>query len=83
MGFAPEDYEDDDYGVWPENWPAVVVFMQLRTQWRISFAGATGLDYGVLYPLLDRVTTDPDEWQQLLDDVRVLESAALDVMNKT
>lgn len=79
---APEDYEEEPFGVWPENWPAVELFLRLSTQWRISLSGETGLDYAALYPLLDRVASDPTEWEALFDDVRVLEAEALQQMRK-
>lgn len=44
-------------------------------------SGATGLDYCALYPLLDRETKDEAEWQQLFDDIQVMESAALSIMS--
>lgn len=36
--------------VWPENWPAVRLFLAVETQWRrAGMAGTpTGLDYAVL-----------------------------------
>lgn len=54
--------------------------MLVLTQWRVGMAGYTGLDYAALYPLLDREAEDDADWQQLFDDVRVLEAEALDVM---
>lgn len=44
--------------------------------------GATGLRYEALYPLLDRRTTNAEEWEQLFDDVQVLEHAALKKMRE-
>ncbi len=44
-------------------------------------AARVGLDYGVLFARLDRVTDDRDEWEQLFADVRVLEAAALEQMS--
>jgi hypothetical protein len=67
--------------VWPENWPAFTLFCSIQTQWRVGTAGATGLDYNVLYPLLDRRTSDQDEWDELFADVQVCERASLSAMN--
>ena len=78
----------DDYvqhaEVWPENWPAWCLFAELSTQWRTAgMAGArVGLDYGPLFARLDRIAADRDEWEQLFQDVRVLEAAALDQMSQ-
>lgn len=64
--------------VWPENWPAFLLFTSLQTQWNVGgMGGRTGLRYEALYPLLDRQAEDRDKWQQLFDDVQVMEYAAL------
>lgn len=68
--------------VWPENWQAVQVFCLLSTQWQAGFAGVVGLRYESLYPLLSRVTSSDDEWDQLFADVQVLEREALTAMNE-
>ncbi len=82
LGFDPEDYEAGAFEVWPENWPAVQMFLRLGTQWHVGMNGPTGLIYAALYPLLDRATTSPDEWNQLFDDVQHLERAALQQLAK-
>lgn len=72
----------DAVEVWPENWQAFTLFASLQTQWRVSFSGPTGLDYAAVYPLIDRLTSDPEEWIAHFDDVRELERAALEVMRE-
>ena len=69
---------EDTY--WPENAQAVYLFIQLLTQWRVGMGGPTGLDYAAVYPLLDRKAADSDEWDQLFDDLRVMEGAALEAI---
>jgi hypothetical protein len=69
-----------DVEVWPENWEVFNLFAKVGTQWRVGMAGATGLDYCALYPLLDKATKDEAEWQQLFDDIQVMESEALSIM---
>ena len=80
-GYEPEDYDDDDTEVWPENWPAFQIFASLQTQWRVGVSGRTGLDYPALYPLLDRQAKDAAEWDALFDDVQAMEIAALNQMS--
>tara|TARA_R110002049_G_scaffold30388_8_gene104230 strand:- start:96 stop:353 length:258 start_codon:yes stop_codon:yes gene_type:complete len=43
----PAEQASDDYEVWPENWPAVQVFVACATQWRRAGLEARrhGLDY--------------------------------------
>jgi hypothetical protein len=52
----------------------------VSTQWRTSAAGATGLDYGPLFSLMDRLGHTGQAWFDLFDDIRILESAALGTM---
>jgi hypothetical protein len=44
--------------------------------------GPTGLDYGPVFHRLDRLAITGDEWESTFDDIRVLESAALEQMRK-
>ena len=63
--------------VWPDNHAAFILFNNLSTQWRVGMGGPTGLDYAAVYPLLDRAAKDPQEWDELLSDIQVMEGAAL------
>lgn len=80
VGLTPEDFDGDDVEVWPENWPMVMIFCRLGTQWQVGMSGAVGLRYEAVYPLLDRLFAD--DWQQAFDDLQVLERAALDAMRE-
>jgi len=84
QGFEPEDYEDeDDFDVWPENWPIFQVFCAVRTQWRSGGnGGATGLDYATVYPLLERKGFTGQAFFDALDDIQTMEFAALEVLNR-
>lgn len=44
--------------------------------------GATGLRYEAVYPLLDRATSDAEEWDDLFDDIRELERGAMSATSK-
>ena len=66
--------------IWPENLQAYELFCAMDTQWRIGMAGPTGLDYGVLPVALRMIGAARADWQQLMADVRVMESAALCAM---
>lgn len=76
-GFTPEDYAGDDVEVWPENWTAYCIFSRLTTQWNVGMAGRTGLRYEAVYPLLDRTAVCTEDWDDLFDDIRTMEIAAL------
>lgn len=83
-GLTPEDYETEDAEVWPENWQAWCLFDAMRTQWRTrGMEGRPyGLDYGVLFRLMDEDGLAGRDWRDTLDDIRVMESAALEEMRK-
>jgi hypothetical protein len=69
--------------VWPDNWPAVSLFSALGTQWRIGFAGATGLDYAAIEPVLRLLAVPPAEWLEMFSAIRLMEGEALDQMRET
>lgn len=79
--FVPEDYVIDDVEVWPENWAAFRIFFDMQTQWRVGMGGATGLDYPVLFTLLDRRCVDQADWDELFGDIQHMEKAALKQMH--
>lgn len=54
----------------------------MRTQWRIGMSGPVGLDYGVLFRILDRLNLSPDDYDEMFADVRVMESAALEAVRE-
>lgn len=66
--------------VWPENWPSFQLFAKLDTQWNVGGNGLVGLRYEVIYPLLDRVSKDDDEWESLFSDIRHMERIALNTV---
>lgn len=69
--------------VWPENWQTVDLFISISTQWRIGMGGPTGLDYNVLFRVLDSKGLPKDDWDQSFDDIRIMESAALEAMRQS
>ena len=82
-GFTPADYADDEhFEIWPENMQAVSVFCTIQTQWRTGMNGPTGLDYNVLFTRMDRLKLSEQDYEWMLDDIRVIEAAALTAMNK-
>lgn len=72
------------FEVWQENWPALVAFLAVGTQWRaISRMDGSvyyqGLDYAGVDVGLDRagISVDPAIWA----DIRVMEAAARNRLN--
>lgn len=82
-GLTIADFEAETVEVWPENQPSYVLFSQLQTQWRTGgMGGATGLDYNTLFHKMDRMRLESDEYEDLEDDIRTMEFAALAAMSE-
>jgi hypothetical protein len=83
MGLSDADYAaDEDVDVWPENWDAVLLFDAIGTQWLVGPNGPYGLNYLVLYQRMDRMKLTPERYQEMEDQIRILEGAALEEMRK-
>ena len=76
-GFTLADYDDDVTEVWPENFEVFQLFSTLQTQWRTGMSGPTGLDYNTLFTVMALKNLSDEHQCELLDDIRVMESAAL------
>lgn len=79
IGFTPEDWEPQDpIIVWPENRLAVDVFRRMQTQWHMSMAGPTGLNYASLPEMWRRLKVPPEDRDDTFHALTVLEAAWLD-----
>lgn len=81
-GLKPKHFKPPEVSLWPENWPALNLFLDLQTQWRMGPIGPVGLDYNVLFHEMDRRALPQDEYDDLLEMVRVVEGAALSEMRR-
>jgi hypothetical protein len=70
-------HQPTEFEVWPENWPVWLLFDRISTQWRVGMNGPIGLDYNVLLRFLDRMRLDDGDYEQMLNDISVLEQSAL------
>ena len=77
-----EEASGGEVDIWPDNILAVRVFLAMSTQWRMGLAGATGLDYGALPAVMRLSQVPPGERQNVFNDIRVLEDAALETLQK-
>lgn len=68
--------------MWAEHWQAVELFQQMSSQWRVGFGGAVGLDYGVLFKLMDLQDIEKPRKRELLAQIQVCEAAALEIFHK-
>jgi hypothetical protein len=58
------------------------VFIAMSTQWRTGMNGATGLDYCALPEIWRRTKTPPKDRDEVFNDLRTMEDAALETMRK-
>jgi len=75
-------YASKEVEVWPENWQSVLLFSRVGTQWRTGMAGVTGLDYGVLFRLMDVDGLVGDDWSRVFADIQVMEAQAMETMRE-
>lgn len=74
----PDDVQED-VDIWPENELAVLVFLDLGTQWRTGMNGITGLDYGAIPFVMDIRGVPPEARQDTFAGVKVMERAVLEL----
>ena len=68
--------------MWPENHEVFGLFSMLQTQWRSGFSGPTGLDYNTLFTFMTLKNLSYERHCELLEDIRVMESAALSEIHR-
>ncbi len=74
----PKHYKEPNVDVFPENWPAFSLYVRYQTQWLQGPTGATGLNYQILIDDLIRQGLDQEGIDEVMDGVRVIESAMLE-----
>ena len=66
------------FWLWPDALPVWMLWLGLRTQWRVGMGGATGLDYtAVLADLREQIPDDAAERRQTYLDIKAMESVTL------
>ncbi|WP_192859190.1 DUF1799 domain-containing protein [Vreelandella lionensis] len=74
------------FEVWEEHWPALELFLAMRTQWRVvaGMGGAhhQGIDYTALYGHPKFARLSYDEQDALLGQIQHIEAGALDALNE-
>lgn len=84
FGLTVEEASGPPIEVWPDNMPAVEVFIDLMTQWRrAGMAGVrSGLDYAVLPAVFAIRGIQKKQQPAIFDDIRVMENAVLGMPQK-
>jgi hypothetical protein len=85
LGDAGDEIEPPEFEVWPDNWPTVSVFVAMSTQWNCA-AGMTavvrlGLRYEALSTVMTCLAIDGGQHSEIFGGLRLMESAALEVLN--
>lgn len=57
------------------------LFRLLGTQWRVGASGATGLDYNVLLRVMERRGLSNQQFDEMFEDIRLMESESLAAMH--
>jgi len=71
------------YEVWEENWESLMMFLRIQTQWNVTMGGYVGLKYEVLLGAGGLMSLyDVENPRELLEDIQVMEAAALAELNK-
>lgn len=78
------DDETELFGVYPENWQAVMVFVRLRRCWRVDrFAGVyDGLDRPAIESTLKMLGIKKKDRPEILAKLEIMEDAALPILNR-
>lgn len=82
MGMQPDDFRGPPVAVWPENVPAVRLFLAMDTQWHSGMSGRTGMVYASLPEVWQRLRVPREDRDALFDDLMLMERAALIAMHE-
>lgn len=79
------DSDEDAFEVWPENWQAITIFTRLHAAWHVigTLQGlhTLGLDPARVKALLDLLGIKRKARPALMDDLQIMEQAALPLLN--
>lgn len=85
MAEAAEPAEEEGFAVLEENWPTLLFFLQLRSQWRFDRSEKrlfwSGLDYAAVEAVLRLTVSAKKKRRRLFGALREMEAAALPVLN--
>lgn len=72
----------EEVELWLDNLPAYNLFIVMGTQWRVGMGGPYGLDYSALPALWPLMSIRESDRADAFGDLREMESAALEQMNR-
>lgn len=77
-----EEQQARDTEVWPDNWPVLLVFDDLMSQWNVGMNGVIGLRYEALPLVLELHGIKRKRQLEMFDGLRVMERAAITEINR-
>jgi hypothetical protein len=76
--------EEEHFEVWEENWETLLMFLRMQTQWNVTMGGYVGLKYEVLLGASGLMSLyDVENPREMLEELQVMEAAALSELNKS
>ena len=72
--------EEDILEVIPEAWPALEIFLNVQTQWRVDSGNLIGLDYMAVKWVFDLLEVEKPA--ELLADLQVIEAKIVETLSK-
>ncbi len=79
------EIRNDTVWVFPKNWPALLVFLAMKTQWRViaSMNGNVyqGLEYASIAPVMEILDIPKRQRADVFTRLQVMESAVLPALN--
>lgn len=81
--YTLEDFPEPEVEVWDDHWVVIDIFQKLSTQWRMGFNGPVALDYNVFHHYLERHGYTGEDFNAIMDDIGVIEQAALSEIRKS
>ena len=75
-----EMQKSEDFEVWPENWPALQLFLRVQTQWRATYGAYYGLDYNTLFSAIELYQLD--DRADIFERVQNIEFGIIDALRE-
>lgn len=72
----------NEFEVMLDNVPAFRVFRRCQTQWRVNFGSLLGLDYNIVFHVMDLLQIPPEQKLDCLDRISAIESGYIKAVSK-
>jgi len=76
-GLKAKHFHEPDVTIDEESWAAFDLYRKNQTQWICGPGGPIGLNYAVLHHDLDFMRLEKDDYDAMMEKIRIIESEAL------